>query len=112
VVTGLRPGEKLTEELHTAEERDEPTTHPKIHQVRTPVPSAAAVQRTVHRLADALDHDDPVVVRQLLLPTRTDEVAPSRAGSPTATSASDPPDAEGTGRPPLPEEAGRDRRVT
>jgi FlaA1/EpsC-like NDP-sugar epimerase len=39
VFTGLRPGEKLYEELFEDNERVEPTTHPKIHRaVGTPVP--------------------------------------------------------------------------
>ena len=39
VFTGLRPGEKLYEELFEDGERAEPTTHPKIHRaVGTPVP--------------------------------------------------------------------------
>ncbi|HEX5544765.1 MAG TPA: nucleoside-diphosphate sugar epimerase/dehydratase [Nitrospira sp.] len=39
VFTGLRPGEKLYEELFEDGERVEPTTHPKIHRaVGTPVP--------------------------------------------------------------------------
>ncbi len=39
VFTGLRPGEKLYEELFEDSEQVEPTTHPKIHRaVGTPVP--------------------------------------------------------------------------
>jgi FlaA1/EpsC-like NDP-sugar epimerase len=39
VFTGLRPGEKLYEELFEDGERVEPTIHPKIHRaVGTPVP--------------------------------------------------------------------------
>jgi FlaA1/EpsC-like NDP-sugar epimerase len=39
VFTGLRPGEKLYEELFEDGERVEPTAHPKIHRaVGTPVP--------------------------------------------------------------------------
>lgn len=39
VFTGLRPGEKLSEELFEDSERVEPTTHPKINRaVGTPVP--------------------------------------------------------------------------
>jgi len=34
VVTGIRPGEKLEEELHSAEERLVPTTHPWIRMIR------------------------------------------------------------------------------
>ena len=38
-VTGVRPGEKLTEELRTPAELQQPTTHPSIMQLRpTPVP--------------------------------------------------------------------------
>jgi FlaA1/EpsC-like NDP-sugar epimerase len=39
IFTGLRPGEKLYEELFEDGEQVEPTTHPKIHRaVGTPVP--------------------------------------------------------------------------
>jgi FlaA1/EpsC-like NDP-sugar epimerase len=39
VFTGLRPGEKLYEELFENTEKVEPTVHPKIHRaVGTPVP--------------------------------------------------------------------------
>jgi FlaA1/EpsC-like NDP-sugar epimerase len=41
-VTGVRPGEKLFEELHTPEEETEATPHPKIRVYRTRVTCAAA----------------------------------------------------------------------
>jgi FlaA1/EpsC-like NDP-sugar epimerase len=36
VYTGVRPGEKLHEELTFAEEGREPTEHPLVHRLRTP----------------------------------------------------------------------------
>jgi FlaA1/EpsC-like NDP-sugar epimerase len=60
IFTGLRPGEKLYEELFEDSEQVEPTTHPKIHRaVGTPVP--------VGELAEWLES------LQTTLPTRDED---------------------------------------
>ena len=67
VYTGLRPGEKLFEELFEDTERVEPTLHPKIQRaVRTGASSMVAVKQCLMRLELALsDGDDDTLIRWL-----------------------------------------------
>ena len=65
-VTGLRPGEKLTEQLSTAEEDPRMTSHPKIMQLRPPLLEAGVLQESVARLAQAVDGRDDAMARELL----------------------------------------------
>ena len=67
IFTGLRPGEKLFEELFEESERIEPTPHPKIQRaVRSHAPSAASVEQSVMRLEMVLsDGDDDALIRRL-----------------------------------------------
>jgi FlaA1/EpsC-like NDP-sugar epimerase len=61
--TGLRPGEKLFEELSTAEEKAEKTRHPKIFIGRLPSRALDEVSRQVERLLDGANElgiDDAV----------------------------------------------------
>ena len=51
--TGVRPGEKLYEELAGATERTRPTTHPKIRVWELPPADAARVHQMLAMLADA-----------------------------------------------------------
>jgi FlaA1/EpsC-like NDP-sugar epimerase len=54
VYTGLRPGEKLYEELFEANEQVEPTSHPKIHRaIGTPL-SARDLDEWMEKLPDKL----------------------------------------------------------
>jgi FlaA1/EpsC-like NDP-sugar epimerase len=66
-VTGLRPGEKLTEELHTAEEHPGPTAHPKVLRLHPANASAARLRHLLERIVTALDAGDDARVKQLLL---------------------------------------------
>ena len=66
-ITGLRPGEKLTEELHAPEERPSPTTHPKVVRLHSAIPRASDAQDVVHRLSAAIRTHDDDVARELLL---------------------------------------------
>jgi FlaA1/EpsC-like NDP-sugar epimerase len=52
VYTGVRPGEKLHEELAFAEEGREPTEHPLVHRLRTPTAGSlnGEVRPAVERL--------------------------------------------------------------
>lgn len=67
VFTGVRPGEKLFEEVLTAEEGVEPTTHPKIFKARIAKPlSEENLHEKVERLIGlAKDHDVASIIRTL-----------------------------------------------
>ena len=54
-ITGIRPGEKLYEELSLANERTRPTSHPKIRVWQLPSVGAAEVQRMLDTLAAQID---------------------------------------------------------
>jgi FlaA1/EpsC-like NDP-sugar epimerase len=67
VYTGLRPGEKLFEELFEDTEQVEATLHPKIHRaLRTGPPSFAGIEQSLMRLELVLtDGDDETLMRWL-----------------------------------------------
>jgi FlaA1/EpsC-like NDP-sugar epimerase len=67
VYTGLRPGEKLFEELFEETEQVEPTSHPKIQRaVRNGTPSFADIEQSAIRLEMVLsDGDDEALIRRL-----------------------------------------------
>lgn len=64
--TGLRPGEKLFEELGTNEDRVEKTKHPKIFIGRIPRADANAVSEGLKRLALLTRHGDETALREAL----------------------------------------------
>jgi len=55
VFTGLRPGEKLFEELYFAEEQRLPTGHPKVFCARHRPVELAAIEATLEDLHDVID---------------------------------------------------------
>ena len=55
VFTGLRPGEKLVEELLVDPRRSEPTSHPKIFKAKEDGPDGETVTRMLSQLSQALD---------------------------------------------------------
>ncbi|MCP9473238.1 MAG: polysaccharide biosynthesis protein [Nitrospira sp.] len=66
VYTGLRPGEKLYEELFEAGERVEPTSHPKIHRAVGGALPAEDLDTWVKALPDKLsDCEDDAVLQDL-----------------------------------------------
>ncbi|MGB8652209.1 MAG: nucleoside-diphosphate sugar epimerase/dehydratase [Mycobacteriales bacterium] len=65
--TGLRPGEKLTEQLHSEVEKVQPTTHSKIHLVRGPAPPARLLFAGIAELAERAAVRDEPGTRSLLL---------------------------------------------
>jgi FlaA1/EpsC-like NDP-sugar epimerase len=65
-VTGLRPGERLTEELSTPEEEPRLTSHPKIMQLRPPLFEGQVLRDSVARLAEAVDARDDALAHELL----------------------------------------------
>lgn len=55
--TGVRPGEKLQEELAGNEERTRPTSHPKIRVWQSTSSHSAEIESTLRDLASAVDGD-------------------------------------------------------
>jgi FlaA1/EpsC-like NDP-sugar epimerase len=83
--TGLRPGEKLNEELFGDGEQQQPTVHPGISKARPPAPRQG-FRATLAALYDAADHNRPDEVRQLLgelVPeyAPTERLVPALAGA-------------------------------
>src|SRR5205085_4954044 len=70
VFTGLRPGEKLYEELRLSGETTQPTRHPRIVITALPQLDHAAVARIALRLERAVndDGDDAIDVLHELVP--------------------------------------------
>jgi len=66
VFTGIRPGEKLFEELMTAEERQGRTEHDKIFVAKPHPVRREALQATIDRLLDAALGSDGETIRQVL----------------------------------------------
>jgi FlaA1/EpsC-like NDP-sugar epimerase len=68
--TGIRPGEKMFEEILTAEEGTEATRHEKIFIVRGRdnfgMDKIEAMLHEMHNLIDKVPFDDCVAIRQLL----------------------------------------------
>ena len=78
VYSGLRPGEKLHEELFDEREQVEPTSHIKIRRAISPPETQwDRLDRAMPALATAVSHgDDDEVIRQLkaMVPTYTPAV--------------------------------------
>jgi len=93
VYTGLRPGEKLTEELLTEEEEQTRAVRDRIRIARSPAPPADLSLRleALRRLADAGDPEALVAALQALVPSyrpcRTPSPIPAAAGRAAAASA-------------------------
>ena len=63
-ITGLRPGEKLKEELLTAGENLQPTAHAKIFSTRIEKPTLEKVKNWLKRLSATLEEADGEAVRK------------------------------------------------
>jgi FlaA1/EpsC-like NDP-sugar epimerase len=74
-ITGLRPGEKLSEELHTEDEAPAPTSHPKLVRLSPVVPEARSIREVIGQLSLAIAARDDAAVRTLLF----DGVGPDAA---------------------------------
>jgi FlaA1/EpsC-like NDP-sugar epimerase len=74
-VTGLRPGEKLHEELCTPEEDVRFTTHPKILQLHPPLVPVDRVSVTVRELARCVTRGDERTARALLFDVACSKVS-------------------------------------
>jgi len=65
VFTGIRPGEKLYEELACENEETAPTTHPKIHVWQLPAASQHEATRMIEVLSEVVDGSRERVLRAL-----------------------------------------------
>lgn len=83
-IVGLRPGEKLYEELQASGERSLPTRHPKIRIAAGPAGDLAALRQSLARLRNLVD-DRPgevlEVLRDLIPGYRTDTGVPQEAAT-------------------------------
>ncbi|MCA9270684.1 MAG: polysaccharide biosynthesis protein, partial [Planctomycetales bacterium] len=79
-IIGMRPGEKLYEELYNAWEHHAPTAHPKILAASSSEPNLQALKQNLQRLAVAAEGDDLAVVRLLkeIVPQFTRDAAPQQ----------------------------------
>ncbi len=66
VFTGVRPGEKLSEEISLSAENATKTRHPRIWVGKTVVRDADEIAATVDRLLDNADHQKPAALRKAL----------------------------------------------
>ncbi len=98
--SGARPGEKLFEELLTAEEGTEPSPHAQIFVARKAPPSVAFEARLAALVAAAERHDAPAIIDafRTLVPTFSPERAVSGdVPEPAAPEAAAPDVASGDG---------------
>jgi FlaA1/EpsC-like NDP-sugar epimerase len=87
VITGPRPGEKMREVLHSAEEDTQPTPHPQVMRVlgmRWPL-SQADLEAAVEELLAAADSGNRDAVRQALWRVARNGAAPPQLPSLPAT---------------------------
>ena len=70
-ITGLRPGEKLFEELLSAEDGTEKTTHKKIFTARIKEIDKAGLDREIRRILEITDGEEVVAALQKIVPTYT-----------------------------------------
>jgi FlaA1/EpsC-like NDP-sugar epimerase len=66
IFTGVRPGEKLSEELYTTDEQPLPTSHPKILRARHRLGSLAQIRQGLADLARAVDSHPEAVIAALM----------------------------------------------
>ncbi|MGV3539055.1 MAG: UDP-N-acetylglucosamine 4,6-dehydratase family protein, partial [Rufibacter sp.] len=62
VYTGLRPGEKLEEELFLEQESVQPTAHPKIRLANMPTPQSSQVIQAIQELVELFSTQNNVAV--------------------------------------------------
>lgn len=70
-ITGLRPGEKLFEELLSAEDGTEKTTHKKIFTARIKEIDKAELDREISKILEITDGEKVVAALQKIVPTYT-----------------------------------------
>jgi FlaA1/EpsC-like NDP-sugar epimerase len=65
-VTGVRPGEKLSEQLHTVHEQPQPTSHPSVMRLRPRMLSPEQLADVMGHLASSVEARDDGETRRLL----------------------------------------------
>ena len=89
-VTGIRPGEKLAEQLHTADEQEHLTAHPSIVRLTPVLPPAAQLATRLQQLAKAVERRDNQATRAELVELAAARIPPrlpdQRPGSPVLVS--------------------------
>lgn len=70
-ITGLRPGEKLFEELLSAEDGTEKTTHKKIFTARIKEIDKAGLDKEINKILEITDGEEVVAALQKIVPTYT-----------------------------------------
>jgi FlaA1/EpsC-like NDP-sugar epimerase len=65
VYSGIRPGEKLSEQLYFDDERNVPTEHPKVWAARHRPVSLETVRRLLRELESLVDGDDEILREKL-----------------------------------------------
>lgn len=70
-ITGLRPGEKLFEELLSAEDGTEKTTHKKIFTARIKEIDKAELDKEISNILEITDGEEVVAALQKIVPTYT-----------------------------------------
>jgi FlaA1/EpsC-like NDP-sugar epimerase len=73
-VTGVRPGEKLSEELHLEHEVPLPTSHPEVVQLRPQLIPPDTLEQAVRELAEHVEKRDDRATRALLFDLALREV--------------------------------------
>jgi FlaA1/EpsC-like NDP-sugar epimerase len=73
-VTGMRPGEKLSEELHAQHEEPLPTSHPEVVRLRPALLPPDTLDQSVRQLAALVETRDDVHARSLLFDLALREV--------------------------------------
>jgi FlaA1/EpsC-like NDP-sugar epimerase len=58
VFTGLRPGDKLHEDLLSSSESAEPTTHPKLRRITGPTPTAKSLDAAIALISEKVQSRD------------------------------------------------------
>lgn len=72
-ITGIRPGEKLAEELVGPTEHELPTPHPDIRVVSSMAPDGAAIEFAVTRLRELAQRRDHAAVARLVFHLATEQ---------------------------------------
>jgi FlaA1/EpsC-like NDP-sugar epimerase len=66
VFTGLRPGDKLHEDLLSSSESAEPTTHPKLRRITGPTPTAKSLDSAITLISEkAHSRDLPALIEAI-----------------------------------------------